>query len=93
MILFGQTSLFETTSPTEINEYLENIAFRNLMAESPNQAIQEAFAKTFTKIRRLGGIDPIYQNVVVSVSGGADSDIVVDIIERCGYEEGRVNVE
>lgn len=43
--------------------------------------IQDAFAKHYKKFKRGE-----YANIVVSVSGGADSDRLIDFIERIGYQ-------
>lgn len=48
-----------------------------------NGEIQEAFAKHYNKFA-YGE----YKKIVVSVSGGADSDRLIDFIERIGYPEG-----
>lgn len=53
--------------------------------------IQTAFIKAWDKIHGYGGgnseieLSTMYPKIMVSVSGGADSDIVIDMIERIGY--------
>lgn len=53
--------------------------------------IQTAFIKAWNKIHGYDGdgseIKPftMYPKIMVSVSGGADSDIVIDMIERIGH--------
>lgn len=53
--------------------------------------IQAAFIKAWDKIHGYGGgnseieLSTMYPKIMVSVSGGADSDIVIDMIERIGY--------
>lgn len=45
-----------------------------------NEEIQAAFIKHYKKIH-----DGEFQNILVSISGGADSDRVIDLVERIGY--------
>ena len=58
--------------------------------------IQTAFIKAWDKIHGYGGggsgIKPftMYPKIMVSVSGGADSDIMIDMIERIGYPLSQV---
>ena len=58
--------------------------------------IQTAFIKAWGKIHGYGGggseIKPftMYPKIMVSVSGGADSDIMIDMIERIGYPLSQV---
>lgn len=49
----------------------------------PNGEIQAAAAKTMDHI-------DTHDRIMVSVSGGSDSDIVVDLFELIGYEPGQV---
>lgn len=51
--------------------------------------IQTAFIRHWSKIH---GYDTfrLYNRIVVSVSGGSDSDILIDMVERIGYPEGTV---
>lgn len=58
--------------------------------------IQTAFIKAWDKIHGYGSggseIKPftMYPKIMVSVSGGADSDIMIDMIERIGYPLSQV---
>ena len=58
-----------------------------LVKSSPTQAIQDAFIKGYHKIH---GYDDFrtYDRIMVSISGGSDSDILMDYCERIGYPEG-----
>ena len=51
-----------------------------------NIEIQSAFIKHYNKIA-----SGEYEHITVSVSGGADSDRVVDFVERIGYGPGTVD--
>ena len=59
--------------------------------------IQTAFIKAWGKIHGYGndgtGLKPftMYPEIMVSVSGGSDSDIVIDMIERIGYPLSKVH--
>lgn len=59
--------------------------------------IQTAFIKAWGKIHGYGndgtGLKPftMYPKIMVSVSGGSDSDIVIDMIERIGYPLSEVD--
>lgn len=64
--------------------------WEELMLTSPTQEIQSAFAKAYTKFRELNGDPGIYKRIKVSISGGWDSDIMLDMIERIGYAPGTV---
>lgn len=58
--------------------------FTELMPLFPNnQTILDTVAKTLDHIEDG-------EKIMVSVSGGADSDILVDLFERIGYEPGQV---
>lgn len=63
----------------------------DLFAVSPTEEIQVGFATLYPLVHEVGGVRPPYNKIMVSVSGGADSDIVIDMIEKCGYEKGLVN--
>ena len=52
---------------------------------APTAEIQESFIKHRWKFQ-----DGFYKNIVVSVSGGADSDRMIDFIEKIGYPVGTV---
>lgn len=52
---------------------------QKLLDEAPeNTTIRESIVKTYTTIN-----NPKYKRIGVSVSGGADSDVMMDLIERC----------
>lgn len=55
----------------------------------PNAEIQSAFIKAWPKIhggtRLTGTAFTLYPTIMASVSGGSDSDIMLDLIERIGY--------
>lgn len=51
------------------------------MKEQPeNQAIQEALGKCFNYVKN-------HERILASISGGSDSDIMLDLIIRCGGRE------
>lgn len=52
---------------------------------APTAEIQAAFLKHRAKFQ-----EGYYKKIMVSVSGGADSDRMMDLIERIGYEPGTV---
>lgn len=59
-------------------------SFTELLTRFPNdQTILETAAKTLDHIEDG-------KKIMVSVSGGSDSDILVDLFERIGYEPGQV---
>lgn len=64
--------------------------FNDLVELSPTANIQEAFIKHYTKFREFDGSAGQYQRIMVSISGGSDSDILIDMIERIGYQPGIV---
>lgn len=58
--------------------------------------IQAAFVKAWNKIHGYGGnsemeLSTMYPEIMVSVSGGSDSDIVLDLVERIGYPLSEVH--
>ena len=63
-------------------------SMQELLTLFPNNAtILEAVIKTedhINTIARNGG------KIMVSISGGSDSDITMDMFERLGYDEGEV---
>lgn len=64
--------------------------FLNSISELPiTFEIQAAFIKHWSKIH---GYDTfrMYDRIMVSVSGGSDSDILIDMVERIGYPKGTV---
>lgn len=69
-----------------MTELLESVPKENMTFEMCN-----AFVKAWGKIHGYGGgkseVHPftMYPKIMVSVSGGADSDIVLDLVERIGY--------
>ena len=62
---------------------------RSFEGKQITQAIGNAFIKAWSKIH---GYDTFaqYDKIMVSVSGGSDSDILIDMIERIGYPKGEV---
>lgn len=61
-----------------------------MLATAPkNAAIQNAIIKAWGKIHgyytETSGAFTRYPQIMVSISGGADSDIMLDLIERIGY--------
>lgn len=72
-------------TPIPIRQYetasdlLDAIGNENLTPE-----IQTAIFKAWDKIHGVGEFCP-YETVMVAVSGGSDSDIIVDLIERVGH--------
>lgn len=69
------------------DSYIQANSLDDLLKISPTKEIQTAFASHY---RRIHGYDDFLQfkNIVVSISGGADSDRMLDMIERIGYQEG-----
>lgn len=65
------------------NELFNNsvsISLHDVIKNSPdNKAIGEAFVITWSKLKQ-------YQKIVCSVSGGSDSDVLLDLIVRCDTE-------
>lgn len=58
-------------------------SWMDLYAAAPTEIVQNAFGTHFKKFH-------VYERIMVSVSGGSDSDILIDMIERMGYEKGTV---
>ena len=57
------------------------IRFSDIMEDQPvNRTIQDAFAKCYSVLQT-------HDHVVASVSGGSDSDVMLDLIIRCGGKE------
>lgn len=75
-----------------MTELLESVPKENMTFEMCN-----AFVKAWGKIHGYGGgkseVHPftMYPKIMVSVSGGADSDIVLDLVERIGYPLSEVH--
>lgn len=63
--------------------------YNDLVDLSPSFQVQSAFIKHY---RKFHGYDTfsVYKRILVAVSGGSDSDILVDMIERIGYPDGAV---
>lgn len=65
-----------------------------LCCSAPTAIVQEAFAKAYGKIHGFrtdkGDVEPLYKRIMVSVSGGSDSDVMMDFIERIGYPKGNL---
>lgn len=75
-----------------LTDFLDSVDNSTITGE-----IQTAFIKAWEKIHGCGGgnsgIKPFtrYPKIMVSVSGGSDSDIMVDIIERIGHPLSEVD--
>lgn len=75
-----------------MTELLESVPKENMTFE-----MCDAFVKAWGKIHGYGGgkseVHPftMYPKIMVSVSGGADSDIVLDLVERIGYPLSEVH--
>lgn len=75
-----------------MTELLDSVPKENMTFEMCN-----AFVKAWGKIHGYGGgkseIQPFtkYPKIMVSVSGGADSDIMIDLIERIGHPLSEVH--
>lgn len=68
-------------------EYKEQNISDVLARFPPNPAIQEMVFKTLDHIENEAAHDG---KIMVSISGGSDSDIMMDLFERIGYPEGLV---
>lgn len=55
---------------------------------APTEGVDYAFGKAWSVLRTKGRN---YPTIMVSVSGGSDSDIMVDIIERIGHPHSHVH--
>ncbi len=75
-----------------MTELLESVPKDNMTFEMCN-----AFVKAWGKIHGYGGeksgvpLFTMYPKIMVSVSGGADSDIMIDMIERIGHPLSEVH--
>lgn len=58
---------------------------------APTAEISDAFWKHYKKFRGINGGVGEYERIMVSISGGSDSDVLIDMIERIGYEPGTVH--
>lgn len=57
------------------------IQYTDIMDDQPdNRTIQDAFAKCYSVLQS-------HDHVVASVSGGSDSDVMLDLIIRCGGKD------
>lgn len=57
------------------------VRYTDIMDNQPdNRPIQDALSKCYSVLQTHG-------NIVASVSGGSDSDIMLDLIVRCGGKE------
>lgn len=72
-----QTIIFDDAIQRIPNTWME------LYALSPTEIVQNAFSIHFNKFHT-------YDRIMVSVSGGSDSDILIDMVERIGYKKGSV---
>jgi 3'-phosphoadenosine 5'-phosphosulfate sulfotransferase (PAPS reductase)/FAD synthetase len=64
--------------------------FRDCPAEAAESgAVRSALLTAWEKLRGAGA--EAYRSVMVAVSGGADSDTVMDIMERVGHPFGKVH--
>ena len=59
--------------------------FDEVLDMSPTFFVQDAFVKGGTLIG-----SGVYRNIVVSVSGGSDSDVMMDFVERIPHDPGSV---
>lgn len=59
----------------------ENVELFDLLEEAPhNMAIGDALVKCFHTVQT-------HEKIIASVSGGADSDVMLDLLIRCGAKE------
>lgn len=65
--------------------------YNAMLDACPTMETQASFLKHYNKFREHNGHEPRFENVMVSVSGGADSDRMIDLIERIGYKNGTVS--
>lgn len=63
--------------------------YQDLLDLSPTFEVQSAFIKHYHKFHGYDTFSP-YKRIMVSISGGADSDVMLDMIERIGYPKGAV---
>lgn len=60
---------------------MSNVTFSEILAGAPdNLTIQDALGKCYQNVKN-------HYNILCSVSGGSDSDIMIDLIIRCGGKE------
>lgn len=70
------------------NEFTNSvsISLEDILKNGPdNQTIIEAFVITWSKIKQ-------YDHIVCSISGGADSDVLLDLVSKCDTEKKVVYV-
>lgn len=65
-------------------------SYDELLSLSPTESIQSAFVKAYSKIHGYDTTFTKYNNIMVSISGGSDSDILLDFVERIGYPKSQV---
>lgn len=59
----------------------QNITYSDIIRDQPNNlTIVDALAKCYQEVKN-------HDNIVVAVSGGADSDVMADLVIRCGGKE------
>lgn len=63
-----------TTNETKTNEIIVDSIYK-LIDRAPTATISDSFVITNNKLNN-------YDNIAVAISGGSDSDIMLDIIER-----------
>lgn len=60
----------------------KEVILNNLIEQCPkNDSIVQAYIKSFKIIN-----DSKYKNILCTISGGSDSDIVLDICHKCDIE-------
>ena len=64
--------------------------YEDLLNLSPCFQVQSAFIKHYHKFHGYDTFS-VYKNIMVSISGGSDSDIMLDMIERIGYPQKTVH--
>lgn len=62
----------------------------DLIESAPTKEIQSAFVNAFYKIHGYEDF-ATYKKIMVSVSGGSDSDILMDFVERIGHPNSEVS--
>ena len=65
------------------NREIEELTWEELQDKAPTKAVLESLYTTKTKIMR-------YDNILCSISGGSDSDVLLDLCERLD-DEGKIN--
>lgn len=67
-----------------MEEQKELKPYFDLLDHAPTFEIQTAFTKGFQMIAK------VYENIDVSISGGSDSDVLMDFVERIPHDPGKV---